>query len=323
MATDLEIQIPWLRYDITVPLIEGRVPIEGVKLVANRAAPNGTVFGQDSPLKTGDFGLVDLNMANWIPAIEAGWELVGLPVFPKRKHLYTYLFCRADAGIATAKDLEGKRVLSSITSSAVGIWWQYLLEKRHGVDLSRITWVSPREQWPIHGSYWKMVPLAGRKSAVEVLLDGDAEAVMVDISDRKLSHALENDPRIKRLFPDYLGEAKRFHEESGTLLPVHIIVMSRKLDRDFPALAGKLVAAFDQAKQLAYGDILDDRSGLGVIDLRERFLAQQSAWGDVFPLGLAANRRALDIFITHCREHGIVKSDLGYDRLLAASTLAT
>jgi 4,5-dihydroxyphthalate decarboxylase len=241
MATDLEIQIPWLRYDITVPLLEGRVPIEGVKLVPNRAAPNGTVFGQDSPLKTGDFGLVDLNMANWMPAIEAGWELVGLPVFPKRKHLYTYLFCRADAGIGTAKDLEGKRVLSSITSSAVGIWWQYLLEKRHGVDLSRIAWVSPREQWPIHGWRWKMEPLAGRKSPVEVLLDGDADAVMVDISDRKLSHSLENDPRIKRVFPDYLGEAKRFHEESGILPPVHMIVMSRKLDRDYPELAQKLV----------------------------------------------------------------------------------
>jgi 4,5-dihydroxyphthalate decarboxylase len=323
MAKDLEIQIPWLRYDITVPLIEGRVSIEGVTLVPTRAAPNGTVFGQDSPLKTGEFGLVDLNMANWIPAIEAGWELVGLPVFPKRKHLYTYLFCRSDAGIATVKDLEGKRVLSSITSSAVGIWWHYLLEKRHGVDLGRITWISPREQWPIHGWRWKMEPLAGRKSAVEVLLDGDADAIMVDISDRKLSQALENDPRIKRLFPDYLGEAKRFHEESGILPPVHMIVMSRKLDREFPELAGKLVAAFDQAKQLGYGDILDDRSGLGVIDLRERFLAQQSAWGDLFPHGLAANRRTLDAFITHCREHGLVKSDIGYDRLLAASTLAT
>jgi hypothetical protein len=323
MASDLEIQIPWLRYDITLPLIEGRVPIEGVTLVPNRAAPNGTVFGQDSPLKTGDFGLVDLNMANWIPAIEAGWEFVGLPVFPKRKHLYTYLFCRTDAGIATVKDLEGKRVLSSITSSAVGIWWQYLLEKRHGVDLSRVTWVSPREQWPIHGWRWKMEPLAGRKSPVEVLIDGDAQAIMVDISDRKLSQSLENDSRIKRLFPDYLGEAKRFHEEMGTLTPVHMIVMSRKLDRDHPELAGKLVAAFDQAKQLGYGDILDDRSGLGLIDLRERFLAQQGTWGDLFPHGLAANRRALDTFIAHCREHGIVKSDIGYEKLLAASTLAT
>ena len=50
MAEELEIQIPWMRYDLTLPLIEGRVPIEGVKLVPNRLAPAGTVFGPDSPL---------------------------------------------------------------------------------------------------------------------------------------------------------------------------------------------------------------------------------------------------------------------------------
>ena len=122
MAEELEIQIPWMRYDLTLPLIEGRVRIEGVKLVPNRSAPAGTVFGPDSLLRTGDFGLVDLNMANWLPAIESDSGVVGLPVFSKRKHIYTYLFCRAGAGINTCKDLEGKRVLSTISGSAVAIW---------------------------------------------------------------------------------------------------------------------------------------------------------------------------------------------------------
>ena len=47
MAEELEIQIPWMRYDLTLPLIEGRVPIKGVKLVPDRFAPAGTVFGPD------------------------------------------------------------------------------------------------------------------------------------------------------------------------------------------------------------------------------------------------------------------------------------
>jgi 4,5-dihydroxyphthalate decarboxylase len=323
MTSELEIQIPWLRYDITLPLIEGRVPIDGVKLVPSRWAPNGTVFGPDSPLKTGDFGLVDLNMANWLPAIEAGWELVGLPVFPKRKHIYTYLFCRADRGIDTPKDIEGRRVLSTITSSAVAIWAKILLEQRHGVDLNGITWVSPREQWPIHGTRWRVERLAGRKSVVDVLLDGDAEGAMMDVSDRRLSEVLENDPRIKRLFPNYLEEAKRLHDETGLYTPVHMMVMSRRLDREFPDLAGKLCAAFDRAKQLAYDDILDDRSGFGLIDLRERFLAQQRQWGDLFPHGIAANRRMLDTFMSACRDYGVVKGDMSDEKIFAASALET
>src|SRR5205823_10188698 len=99
MADEIEVQIPNLRYDITLPLVEGRVPVEGVKLVASRSAPGGTVMNADSPLATGDFGLVDLNMGNLLPAIEAGWELTALPVFSKRKPVYTFVFCRAESGI--------------------------------------------------------------------------------------------------------------------------------------------------------------------------------------------------------------------------------
>jgi 4,5-dihydroxyphthalate decarboxylase len=320
---DIEVQIPWLRYDVTLPLIQGRVPIEGVKLVPSRSAPAGTVFGQDSPLRTGDFGLVDLNMASWLPAIEADWELIGLPVFSKRKHLYTYLFCRADKGIDSPKDLEGRRVFSTITSSSVAIWLKVLMEKRHGVDLRAITWVSNWEQWPIHGDRWKLERLPGKKDVVQILLDGDADAIMVDISDRKLYAALESEPRIKRLFPDYLGEARRFFDETGIYIPVHMIAMSRKLDDQHPDLAGKLYAAFQKAKQLSDEDFLDDRSGFGLVDLRERYVAQQRDWGDLFPHGIGANRPALDMQISTAHAFGLIKEVPTYEKLFAGSTLDT
>jgi len=323
MAEELEIQIPWMRYDITLPLIEGRVPIEGVKLVPNRFAPAGTVFGPDSPLRTGDFGLVDLNMANWLPAIESDWELVGLPVFSKRKHIYTYLFCRASAGIDTPKDLEGKRVLSSISFSAVAIWLKGLLQHRHGVDVESITWVSPREQWSLHNSRWKLERLERPKNVAEALLDGDVDATAVDVSDRRLFQILENDPKIKRLFPDYLLDAKQLYQETGIYPPVHMIVMSKKLDREHPDLAGKLYAAFEAAKRLADEDILSDRAGFSLIDLREQALEQTRKWADLYPHGITANKTAIDTFASYCHEHGIVKAACNYERMFAASTLDT
>ena len=323
MAEELEIQIPWLRYDVTLPLMEGRVPIEGVTLVPSRDAPNGTILGQDSPLETGDFGLVDLNMANWLPAIEAGWELVGLPVFPKRKHVYTYLFCRAEANIATPKDLEGKRVLSTISGSSVAIWLKALLEHHHGVDIDAIIWVSTREPWPLHNSRWTIEPVERRKNAADALLDGDVDAIMVDVSDRQLYEVLENDPAIRRLFPDYLQEAKRLYRETGIYVPVHMIAMSKKLDREHPDLAAKLFAAFEEAKRLADEDVLGDRAGFSVIDLRERVLAQRQEWGDLFRHGIAANKAAIDTFASYCHEHGIVKDIFTYEQMFAAGTLDT
>lgn len=323
MSGEIEVQIPWMRYDITLPLMQGRVPITGVKLVPSLKAPAGTIFGPESPMRSGDFGLVDLNMANWLPAIEAGWELVGLPIFSKRKHLYTYLFCRADRGIAAPKDLEGKRILSAITWSAVAVWLRGFLAERHGVDLGTITWVSSSEQWPLYADRWKIEPLKARKNVLQVLLDGDADAAMVDVSDRKLFAALESNPRIKRVFPDYFGETRRLFEETGIYPPVHMVVMSRKLDRLHPDLGAKLVAAFEQAKQISYEEMLDDRSGFALVDLRERFVAQQRDWGDIFPHGITANRRTIDWFVGLVHKTGTIKRVPSYSDIFATSTLNT
>jgi len=323
MAEEIEVQIPWMRYDVTMPLIDGRVSIDGVRLVPNRSTPNGTMIGADSPIVTGDFGLVDMNMGNWLPGIEAGWEIAPLPIFSKRKHVYTYVFCRADAGIDTPKDLAGKRVMSSIGGSSVAIWLKGLLQHRHGVDVETITWVSGRERFPIHNPNWKVEAPKDRKSVLEALLDGDVDATMADVSDRKLWEALESDPRIKRVFPNYLEEAKAFFDETGIFAPVHMIVMSKKLDREHPDLAGKLFTAFEQAKHIADDDVLDDRSGFALVDLREQVLRQQREWGDVFPHGITPNKATIDTFVGYCYEHGVVKDHYTYEQIFAAGTLDT
>ena len=49
-----------MRYDITLPLLEGRVPIEGVKL---RPIKSTSMINKEEPkLRDGDFGLMDLNI---------------------------------------------------------------------------------------------------------------------------------------------------------------------------------------------------------------------------------------------------------------------
>lgn len=102
-----------------------------------------------------------------------------------------------------------------------------------------------------------------------------------------------------------------------------MMVLSKKLDRRHPDLAGKLFSAFEQAKQIARDDALDDRSGFSLIDLRERVVEQARAWGDLFPNGITANKKTIDTFAAHCREHGIVERIHPYDEIFAASTLDT
>lgn len=321
--SDLKLKCPQMRYDMMLPLLEGRVAIDGVEL---RPEPmTSMIFNQDSDLRTGDFGLYDLNLGFLLPAIEAGWEVVGLPVFSKRKPVYEYIFCRADAGIESPRDLEGKRIFSGRYASSINIWLRGLLRHRHGVDTSKLCCVVTS-----HGVFppenpESTIELAAdpKKSGIDSLLDGEVDAIMSDISDVKLFEQLESHPDIRRLFPDYEDEDYRLYQETGIFTPVHMMVMSRKVDREHPDLARRLYAAFEESKETATRDILSDQRGFGVAYLRERKKEEIERWGDPWRHGIAANRTTIDTFAQYNLEQGINTSALPYESIFAAGTLDT
>ncbi len=321
-AQPLEIEFPVMRYDITMPILEGRVAIDGVKIKPVKAS--SMINKEDAKMKAGEFGLCDLNIGYWLPAIEAGWEIVGLPVFSKRKPVYQLIFTHGDSGIRSPKDLEGKRVGSRTYRTALTVWARGLLHERFGVELSKIQWVvQAKELFPVHDTNAKIAYVDDKKSVVERLIDGELDAIITDISDTKLFETLENHPKVKRMFPDYLGEDQKLYRETGMYTPVHMIVMSRTLDRKRPDLAAKFYAAFDQAKRIAYDDILSDRGGFSVIYLRERMKEQIAAWGDPWKYGLKANKSTIDAFINYNLKQGMVRSKFFYGDLFASGTLDT
>ncbi len=320
MAGELEIAFPEMRYDITMPFFEGRVKIDGVAL--KKTKTTSMVFEDNPALREGDFGLCDLNLGYFLPAIDAGWQLIGLPVFSKRKPVYPYIYCRADRGIDSPRDLEGKSIGTRQYRTAISVWVRGLLKHRHGVDISKIRWVAQvKEVFPNYDKTTKIDYVDGKKSAAERLLDGEVDAMVTDISDGKLADALEKSPQVKRLFPDYVAEDEKLYRETGIYTPVHLIVMSKKLDRAHPELAGKFYAAFEQAKKLAYEDILNERGGFAVVYLRERLKEQFERWGDPWKHGIKANRTTIDALVRDNYEQGMTRSKLSDPDIFAAATL--
>ena len=318
----LEIEFPAMRYDITMPLLEGRVMIDGVKL---KPVKSSSMINKEEPkMISGDFGLCDLNIGYFLPTIEAGWEIIGLPVFSKRKPVYQLIFCHADAGIRSPKDLQGKRIGSRTYRTALTVWARGLLKDRHGIDLSKVQWIiQAKEVFPIHDQAVKIDYVDDKKNMVERLTGGEMDAIITDISDTKLFATLESHPKVKRLFSDYVAEDHKLYTETGIFTPVHMIVMSKKLDREHPELAAKFYTAFEQAKQMAYDDILSDRGGFSVVYLRERMKEQMKTWGDPWKYGLKANRNTIDAFIKYNVEQGIIRSTPSYADIFAAGTLNT
>jgi 4,5-dihydroxyphthalate decarboxylase len=322
MSTDqfLEIEFPVMRYDITLPLLEGRVPIEGVQLKPVKST--SMINKEDPKLQAGDFGLIDLNIGYFLPAIEAGWEIIGLPVFSKRKPAYQLIFCHADSGINAPRDLANKRIGSRTYRTALTVWTRGLLKEHYGVDFSNVQWVlQAKEVFAVHDAKVKIDYVDETKNMSQRLIAGELDALITDISDTKMFENLENNPKIKRLFPDYLTEDQKLFRQTGIFTPVHMIVMSRKLDRERPELASKFYAAFEKAKEIAYDDILSDRGGFSVVYLREQMQQQRAAWGDPWKYGIKANRSTIDAFVKYNVEQGMIESAPGYAEMFAAGAL--
>ncbi|HEU4343484.1 MAG TPA: hypothetical protein VFU31_18195, partial [Candidatus Binatia bacterium] len=180
-----------------------------------------------------------------------------------------------------------------------------------------------REVFPNYDSKARIEYVEGKKTPVERLLDGEVDAIITDISDQKLFDLLENSPKVRRLFPNYVSEDEQLYRETGIYTPVHLMVMSQKLNRQFPNLARKLFNGFEQAKSLAYEEILSDRGGFSVVYLRERLKEQRERWGDPWRYGIKANKQTIDTFIQYNHEQGMIREPLPCEKVFAEGTLGS
>lgn len=316
----LAMSLSRMRYDITMPLFEGRVPLEGVSFTPVSQTP--MVYADIPELRQGDFGLWDLNCGYWLSGIEAGWEFVALPLFIKRKSVLQFIWVRS--GIASPEELAGKRVASRQYRTSVTIWARGLLKEHYGVDTASLRWaVQTPEYFANHDRSAKIEMIDPKASLADMLVAGEIDCMITDISDGPLWHRLAEEPNVRLLFPNYADEDFRLHKEAGLFPPMHLMVLSRKLDRQYPDLALNIYNAFDRAKALAYQDLANDRGGLSLVDLRERFFAQQAAWGDPWVYGIRANRRMIDAYIRYNADQGVITKPLSYEQIFARGTLDT
>lgn len=314
---------PNFRYDIILPLFAGRVPIDGVSLSFAGGDDTAGIF-ENSKFKNGEFGLLDTNLGDIIPAIDAGWDFVVLPVIIKRKPVFNYVWVRADRGIDSPKDLEGKTFATS-SWGVVTTYTRGMLQRFHGVDMSNVHWiVNNTGPWKLH----KPVDVEYPEEKIpqwQRLLDGDADACTGDITDPKAWEILESSPdRVKRLFPDYRELHRQLWKDHGVITPSHVIVMGGKIHRDNPGLARKLYDGFERSREIAYADALGDGASYNLImDARELARDQLKEMGDISKHGIAANRRVIDMTLDFYAELGQTSRRLSIEDVYAEGTLDT
>src|SRR6201982_316255 len=89
-----------------------------------------------------EFDVCEMALTTYITARAHGKKMMGLPIFLMRQFHHGAISINTKAGIASPKDLEGKRVgVNRGYTVTTGLWARTILQDEHGVDLSKITWV--------------------------------------------------------------------------------------------------------------------------------------------------------------------------------------
>jgi 4,5-dihydroxyphthalate decarboxylase len=262
-----------------------------------------------------EFDVSEMALSTYLCAREHGTRFTALPIFLVRAFHHGAILVNTRAGIATPKDLEGKRVgVNRGYTVTTGLWARSVLQQEYGVDLSRITWVlSGDEHVAQYQPPANVVPVAKGEKIADLLVAGElAAAIGIEV----------DHPDVKPLIPDAAQAGFAALRSRGHYPANHLIVMRDDLLAAQPQLAVDVFEAYAQAKRqylerLQAGAIEQptaaDRLHLRVMEITGR---------DPLPYGIEPNRPMLHEWIEHCLTQGIITRRVAVDDLFAPATRA-
>ena len=306
-------------YDHVRDLTNGAVRVDGIVLTG-LTLPVEEVFFRF--IKNREWDVSEMSFGKFIAFNALGNSpFIGLPVFPSRVFRHSAFYVRADRGIKSPKDLEGKTVGIPEWAQTAGIYARGFLAETAGVDLTRIKWVQAgmneagreeKVEFKLPGG----IQYSQRRdtSISAMLLSGEIDAA---ISAREPDAFVKGGGKVARLFPDYRKEEAAYHAATGIFPIMHVIAMRRAVFERYPWVAVNLFKAFDEAKSRSQERIRDLTASRVPVPWSSAIAGE---WGkgfgdDPFPYGLEANRKTLEAFCRFAHDQGVTAKKLTPDDL--------
>src|SRR5476649_2163339 len=237
-------------YDHVRDLTNGVVRAEGIVLTGF-VLPVEEIFFRF--IKNREWDVSEMSFGKFIAfAAQSNSPFIGIPVFPSRVFRHSAFYVRADRGIASPKDLEGKSVGIPEWAQTAGIYARGFLAETAGVDLRKIKWVQAgmNEAGREEKVEFKLPPgiqyQQRRDTSISaMLLSGEIDAA---ISARVPDAFNKAGGKIVRLYPDYRTAEMSYHTATGIYPIMHVIAMRRAVFERYPWVAMNMFKAFNEAK---------------------------------------------------------------------------
>jgi 4,5-dihydroxyphthalate decarboxylase len=311
------------RFGHTADLKDGKIPLDKFGLDFVEVAP--AIASYRRMVRDVEFDMCELAPTTYYIARAYGAPFTALPIFLTRQFHHQGFVVRADAGIGSPKDLEGRKVGVRAYSVTTGVWTRGILQSEYGVDPAKVTWVVDDEehvtQLPLPAN---VVYAPAGKSLARMMAAGEIEAAFT--GNAGIGREGAPKPRWEakerpeaaayvELWPD--GESLGFgwYRRTG-IYPFHsVIVVKDALLAANPWLPKAVFRAFCEAKA-RWLQRLRTGEADGQEDRRYRALVPLVG-EDPLPYGIGANRPSIEALVTYAVQQQLMPRRLSVAELFA------
>ena len=336
MAARVQLSFISARNERIAKLLDGEIKVEGAELVWTNSDPSETFWRQ---LKFNEFEVCEMSFSSLLIAKALGNDMVAIPVFPSRRFMHALLSVNVDSGVETANDLYGKRIGVGEYQQTASLWTRGVLQHDFGVDQFSVDWWMERSEELSHGGATGFKPMDGikfnripeDKSLATMLTRGELDAASIgrafsaerNVIDRSttIRPKPEEFAKVKPLFPDFVGEGKRFFDTHGYIPANHCYAIRGDVYEKHPWLAFNLYAAFVAAKEAWYAE-LPSKVPSDLIFGSQYMSQTRSIFGsDPFTYGVRGNEKMINTMIDFSHEQGFIPRKPSMEELFAAPLL--
>lgn len=317
MASKLKLTLACGDYEIIRALKEGQVEPDGIDLTLLTTLDSTTRHWRF--LRNQEFDAAELSCSSYLVAKDQNMPFEAIPVFLHRRFRHGFAFINTSKGIASPKDLIGKKIgVKSFQVTAV-LWMRGILEHEYGVPHKSIEWFAEYDEDVefVPPPDLKLHRLADDQSCEDMLVSGELDGVLhADL----IWPITQKHPAVARLWPDYKNEEQSYFRKTGIFPIMHVMGIKREIVEKYPWVPIELYKAFDAAKRLGMERMENPRVA-PLAWYREAWEEQEALLGpDPWEYGLSdQNRKSLETLAGYSHEQGLTKRLLTLDELFVAT----
>jgi 4,5-dihydroxyphthalate decarboxylase len=320
----LKLTMALSHYDRHIPFFDGTVRPEGIDLTVLEV-------GESIPLRHGaerhgrmlqrqEFDICEVSLSSYFMAKSRGMPFSAAPVFPRRLFSQSQIWVNINAGIRTPKDLLGRKVGLNTFQTTLSVLVKGDLQSEYGVPWRDIEWYVAREETvaftPEKGVKILVAP-RGEKIG-EMLEQGEIDSIMMPHPPEPVTRGSKN---IARLFANAREEELKYFRKNGFFPIMHILAFKQDVLKDNPWVAGSVMKAFEQAKEVCR-HYYDDPNWCWLAWGKHFMEEQQQLLGDdPWPSGVKRNRANLERFMGYSFDQGLIARKMPVEELFHESTI--